>query len=148
VAPYAIGATGLGAFAFFPGVWLYGIYAYPYGIHYNHTYPNGTTIPANVTCLCQRYQVCGCDPTDNATFVNQVINNGTDQPVNTSTVVYATFPNGTQAAYINGSLPNGTTASGGTAPSNADEISAGTRALQVYGGYAAMAAVVVGWVLL
>ena len=80
--------------------------------------------------------------------MNQVINNGTDQPVNTSTVVYATFPNGTQAAYINGSLPNGTTASGGTAPSNADEISAGTRALQVYGGYAAMAAVVVGWVLL
>ena len=92
--------------------------------------------------------MCGCDPTDNSTFVNQVINNGTSQPVNTSIVLYTTFPNGTQAAYINGSLPNGTTASGGTDPSNADEISAGIRIAQVYGGYAVMAAAVVGTVLM
>jgi hypothetical protein len=144
IAPYAIGA----GFFIFPGLWLYGVYAYPYALRYNHTYPNGTTIPANVTCLCQRYQVCGCDPTDNSTFVNQVINNGTNEPVNTSTVLYTTFPNGTQAAYINGSLPNGTTASGGTDPSNADEISAGVKIAQIYGGYAVMAAAVVGTVLI
>jgi hypothetical protein len=79
--------------------------------------------------------------------LNQVINNGTSEPVNTSTVLYTTFPNGTQAAYVNGSLPNGTTASGGTDPSNADEISAGVRLAQTYGGYAFMAVVVVGSVL-
>ena len=104
-------------------------------------------VPANVTCLCQRYQVCGCDPTDNATFVNQVVNNGTSQPVNTSTVRYETFPDGTEAAYINGSLPNGTTASGGTDPNNASEISGAMKAAQ-YGGYAVMAAAVLGSVLI
>ena len=76
-----------------------------------------------------------------------MINNGTDGPVNSSTVRYISYPNGTQAAYINGTLPNGTTASGGTDPSNASQISGAVRVLMDYGGYWVMVATVGAMVL-
>jgi hypothetical protein len=141
-------ALPITAFAFFPGLWLYGtLYAYPY--HYPYYYNNdGRNQTANATCLCQQYSECGCDDTGNSTFLQNLINNGTDHPVNTSTVRYITYPNGTQAAYINGTLPNGTTAAGGTDPSNANQISGAARLLMQYGGYWAMAATVGATVLL
>jgi hypothetical protein len=80
--------------------------------------------------------------------VQNLINNGTDHPVNTSIVRYITYPNGTQAAYINGTLPNGTTAAGGTDPSNASQISGGAKLIMQYGGYWVMAVTVGATVLL
>jgi hypothetical protein len=64
--------------------------------------------------------------------------------VNSSLVRTVDFGNGSADTYINGSLANGTTASGGTDPSNADEISAGMKLAMSYGGYWVMVATVAG----
>jgi hypothetical protein len=63
-------------------------------------------------------------------------------------VRFITYPNGTSAAYINGTLPNGTTAAGGTDPSNAGQISGAARLAIQYGGYWVMVATVGATVLL
>ena len=132
ITPYAI---PIAALDFFPGLWLYGsLWAYPYNYPYYY-YHNGHNTTANVTCLCQRYSECGCDPNNNETFIQVVVNNGTNAPVNTSMSQFVTWPNGTSMAYINGTLPNGTTASGGTDPSNADEISGAAKLVLYNGGY-------------
>ena len=80
--------------------------------------------------------------------MQELINNGTDHPVNSSIVRYITYPNGTQAAYINGTLPNGTTAPGGTEPSDESQISAAAKMVAMYGGYWIMVATVGVTVLL
>jgi hypothetical protein len=141
-------ALPIAAFAFFPGLWLYGtLFAYPY--HFPYYYDNnGRNDTVNVTCLCQKYSECGCDDNGNSTFVQNLINNGTDHPVNSSVVRFITYPNGTSAAYINGTLPNGTTAAGGTDPSNAGEISGVARLAIQYAGYWVMVATVGATVLL
>lgn len=142
IAPFALPIAGL---AIFPGIWLYGsLWAYPYGYPY-HWYANGVNRTSNVTCLCQRYQVCGCDPTDNSTFLTQVVTNGSTTaiaPVNTSLVRTVEYDNGTTATYINGSLANGTTADGGTDPSNDSQVSPAVRVMLNYGGYWVMVATV------
>ena len=74
--------------------------------------------------------------------------NGTDHPVNTSVVRYISWPNGTDAVYINGTLPNGTTAAGGTEPSDPSQVSGAVQLMANYVGYWVMVAVVVGTVLL
>ncbi|ETN45913.1 uncharacterized protein HMPREF1541_00094 [Cyphellophora europaea CBS 101466] len=142
IAPFAFPLVG---FAVFPGLWLYGsAYGYPYGAgyHYNQDGQNHTS---NVTCLCQRYQVCGCDPDDNQTALAQMVTNGTGSgaPVNTSTVRTVQYDNGTEMTYINGSLENGTTAPGGTEPSDESQISAAVQRFMSVGGYWLMATTVV-----
>ncbi|ETI28549.1 hypothetical protein G647_00999 [Cladophialophora carrionii CBS 160.54] len=136
VAPFFIGA---GALAFFPALWLYGsVFAYPYAYPYHWIDNNGQNRTSNVTCLCQRYQVCGCDPDNNSTFLTQVVTNGSTTPVapvNTSTVRTVTFDNGTTSTYINGSLANGTTASGGTDPSDPSQVSPAVRLAVEMSGY-------------
>ena len=94
--------------AFFPGLWLYGAYAYPY----SHSYPyhnatsNGNeTLP--VTCLCQEYSACGCDDNGNATYVDSLLGNGSAADMN-STLARVADVNGTKTLVINGTLPNGT----------------------------------------
>jgi hypothetical protein len=98
---------GVGALAFFPGIWLYGAYMYPYGHPY--TYHN-TTSNRNEThpvqCYCGEYQECGCDNNTDSSYLNSVANNNT-----VSRVVNV---NGTDTLVVNGTLPNGTTAAGGT----------------------------------
>lgn len=141
ILPYALPITAL---AFFPGIWLYGsVFAYPYGYPY-HWYNNGQNHTTNVTCLCQQYQVCGCDPTDNSTFLDQVILNGTAEPVNSTNVRTVDFGNGSVSTFINGSLENGTTADGGTDPSNDDQADASPAVKLVvdFGGYWVMIATV------
>lgn len=143
VAPYAFPLVG---FAVFPGLWLYGsAYGYPYGYGY-HYYDRGENRTSNVTCLCQRYQVCGCDPDDNQTALAQQVTDGKGEgpPVNTSTVRTVQYDNGTTMTYINGSLENGTTAPGGTEPSDESQISAGVQHFMGYAGYWLMVATV-GW---
>lgn len=143
ITPYAL---PIAAVAFFPGIWLYStVYAYPYGYPYYY-YHNGRNQTTNVTCLCQQYQVCGCDPDSddagNSTFLDQLITNGTGQPVNSTNVRTVDFGNGTSATYINGSLENGTTADGGTEPSNDSQVSGAVRLAAEYGGYWVMIATV------
>jgi len=146
IAPFALPIAGL---AIFPGLWLYGsLWAYPYPTGY-HWYDGHENRTSNVTCLCQRYQVCGCDPQDNSTFLNQVVANGTNgSPINSSTIRTVTWDNGTTMSYINGSLANGTTASGGDAPSNASQVSAGVQIVMGYAGYWLMVVTVVAGVFL
>lgn len=129
----------------FPGLWLYGAYAYPYGYGY-HYYHDGQNRTSNVTCLCQEYQVCGCDPDGNQTALAQQIANGTEGgvPVNSSTVRTVQYDNGTEISYINGSLPNGTTAPGGTEPSDESQISAAVQRVMGFAGYWVMVGMV-GW---
>lgn len=64
-------------------------------------------------------------------------------PVNTTNVKTVTFDNGTTSTYINGSLANGTTASGGTDPSNADQVSPAVRLAVEMSGYWIMIGTVV-----
>jgi hypothetical protein len=143
----------LGALAFFPGLWLFGVYAYPWHTPYyfynrtnNDTATRNETLP--VLCLCQEYSVCGCDDNGNATYVNQLLGNGSAADRNSSLIQVAEV-NGTKTVVINGTLPNGTTASGGTAPSNADQLSGvAKKFVTVYGGYWVMVALVGGMVTL
>jgi hypothetical protein len=143
IAPYAFPLAG---FAVFPGLWLYGsAFAYPY--HYPYYWnEGGRNRTSNVTCLCQRYQVCGCDPDDNQTALAQMVTDGKDSgaPVNSSTVRTVQWENGTTATYINGSLENGTTAPGGTDPSDESQISAAVQHFMGYAGYWLMV-VTVAW---
>ncbi|KIV89144.1 hypothetical protein PV10_08737 [Exophiala mesophila] len=144
IAPFALPVAAL---AFFPGLWLYGsVFAYPYAYPY-HWYHNGQNHTTNVTCLCQRYQVCGCDPDNdengNSTFLDQLILNGTGEPVNSTNVRTVDFGNGSVSTFINGSLENGTTAAGGTDPSNDSQVSGAMRVVMEAGGYWVMIATVV-----
>ncbi|KAL4897406.1 hypothetical protein BDV59DRAFT_44330 [Aspergillus ambiguus] len=127
-----------GALLFFPGLWMYGAYAYPYSHHYNYyndTAKQNESYP--VVCLCQQYSECGCDDNNNGTFYQSLFN-GT-VPANSSVVRVAEV-NGTETIYINGSLPNGTTVED---PSVASAAS--SRAAEAT-GYWMMVAVVVGTV--
>jgi len=100
------------ALAFFPGIWLYGAYAYPYHNPYyyedEHSHRNESM---RVVCVCQEYQECGCDDNNNSTYYESLFN-GT-QPRNTSNTRVVNV-NGTEKIYINGTLANGTTAADGS----------------------------------
>lgn len=138
------------AFAFFPAIWLYGsLYSYPYGNPYYYRNSTGQNATVDVTCLCQQYSVCGCDDDGDQDYLRSAILNGTDRPVNSSQVVILPpLANGTQQAFINGTLPNGTTASGGTEPSSDEELSNGAvRMMANYGGYWIMLITVLGTVV-
>ncbi|CAG8065508.1 unnamed protein product [Penicillium nalgiovense] len=105
IAPYLLGGAALG---FFPGLWLYGAYAYPYSHHYNYYNDDShknESLP--IVCVCQEYSECGCDSNDNRTYYESLFN-GT-VPKNSS-LVRVVDVNGTQTIYINGTLANGTTA--------------------------------------
>lgn len=140
--------VGGAAFALYPhyGLYPYGAYAYPYSHpygFYNRTARRNNTnttttrrdsiyeminlrqtsedAGANetkpVTCLCAMYAVCGCDDDGNSTFLDSIIGDGTYSSLNLSLVDVADI-NGTSTIVLNGTLPNGTTASGGTEDAN------------------------------
>jgi hypothetical protein len=103
---------GGAALAFFPGIWLYSVYAYPYAhnyYYYNQNAHKNESYP--VVCVCQEHSECGCDDNHNSTYYESLFN-GTE-PKNSS-VVRVVKENGTETIYINGTLPNGTTAAGGS----------------------------------
>lgn len=129
---------GVGALAIFPGIWLYGAYAYPYHNPYtfhNRTARNSTNTRRDtgsvqlieirqddtgvnqtktVQCLCALYAECGCDDEGDTTFLDSVIGDGTYATLNHSLVDVVDFANGTSQIVLNGTLPNGTTVAGGT----------------------------------
>lgn len=108
--PLFLGA-GLGALAFWPGIWLYGAYTYPYSrphSYYNATSKANETTP--VTCGCDPYAVCGCDENGDQQFLSDIIGNGTNL---NDTIVSVALVNNTKTILLNGTLPNGTTIAGG-----------------------------------
>jgi hypothetical protein len=150
--PVLLGATAL---ALLPGLWIYGAYSYPYTHPYtfrNHTATSnitskrddstGVNETRSVNCLCAQYQECSCDDSGNTTFLDELIGNGSYQALNQSLVTVADV-NGTSTILINGTLPNGTTASGGT-----ENASAAVKAIVEASGYWAMIALVGCTVLL
>lgn len=148
VAPVLLPASVL---LFFPALWLFPVFAYPYTAYPGYTWldAQGRNRTANVTCLCQQYSVCGCESPDaaNATalraLARQLTNGtGTGAPVNSTLVRVVDFSKDNTTAYINGTLDNGTTAAGGTDPSNEGQINAATRLVLHYAGYWLMATVV------
>lgn len=134
----------IAALAIFPGLWLYGVYQYPYTHSYtfvnetitNTTFPNGINQTLLVDCLCQQYSVCGCDDNSDSTYLHDLIGNGSYAALNKTLVTISTV-NGTRTIAINGTLPNGTTASGGT-----DSLAPKQHALE-FAGWWVMSAVVV-----
>ena len=167
--PLGIGAIALtaGALAFYPGIWLYGAYAYPYSHPYtfrNHSATNSTNSTSKstrdlwinalvvrqdtgvnetkpVTCLCAMYAECGCDDNGNSTFLDSIIGDGSYANLNKSLVDVADI-NGTSTIVLNGTLPNGTTTAGGTEDAN------GARRMIEASGYWVMIALVGCTVLL
>ncbi|GFF25189.1 hypothetical protein IFM61606_09370 [Aspergillus udagawae] len=126
------------ALAIFPGIWLYGAYAYPYSHHYNYTNETSRkneSLP--VVCLCQEYSDCGCDDNNNSTYYQSLFN-GT-QPVNSS-IAKVVNANGTETIYINGTVPNATT------PTSSSTSSAPATALLEASGYWVMVALVASMV--
>ncbi|KAK4242679.1 hypothetical protein C8A03DRAFT_11152 [Achaetomium macrosporum] len=120
------------ALAFWPGVWLYGAHLY----HYNHPYSfynqssnQNQTKP--VTCACDPYNECGCDENGDNQHLNDLVGNGSYAALNKSVITVADV-NGTSTILINGTLPNGTTAAGGTESPNAGD---GFRALLQHAGW-------------
>ena len=128
IAPYVLGGAALG---FFPGVWLYGAYAYPYHNYYsyhnasNSSEPQGQNETLPVTCLCSQYSACGCDDNNNTAYLDSLVGNGSAADEN-STLIHIGPVNGTETLIINGTLPNGTDNST-TADSNGSTTNAGVR---------------------
>ena len=79
----------------------------------NATNPNGTNSSLPVTCLCEEYSSCGCDENDDKKYLDDLVGNGSYDALN-KTLVNVADINGTTTLVINGTLPNGTTAPGGT----------------------------------
>lgn len=126
ILPYALGGGLLGAALIFPGLWLYGAYAYNYNHPYsfrNRTRNNfNETLP--VTCLCERYSACGCDDANNSTFLDGIIGDGNLANLNKSLVNVGNV-NGTKTIVLNGTLPNDTVSDATTTAGDATGTGAG-----------------------
>ncbi|KAI9753572.1 MAG: hypothetical protein M4579_005090 [Chaenotheca gracillima] len=142
--PFLLPVAALGVF---PGLWLYGAYSYHYSNGYNYrnnTARRNETLP--VQCLCQQYSVCGCDDDKNMTSLNALFK---DPDHLNASLVRVGDVNGTRTIVLNGTLPNGTTASGGTDPSSADEdTSSATRFVLESAGWWVSAAAVASIIFL
>lgn len=115
ISPLLIGAgVGFG----FGALWAHGAYNYPYThpfIFHNATTNRNETKP--VDCLCAADEECGCDDNSNTTYISSLIGDGSYAGLNQSLVTVADI-SGTSTIVINGTLPNGTTAAGGTVDAN------------------------------
>jgi hypothetical protein len=78
------------------------------------------------------YAVCGCDDNNSTTFLDTVIGDGDYTKLNASLVQIADIE-GKSTIVLNGTLPNGTTAPGGT--EDAGNSSGATSYLLQNGGY-------------
>ncbi|KAJ4365457.1 hypothetical protein N0V95_000392 [Ascochyta clinopodiicola] len=142
---------GVGLLAIMPGLWLYSVYPYHYTNPYrfynqsetNQNSPNGTNTTLPVTCLCQEYSPCGCDENDDPKYINDLVGNGSYAALNKSLVTVADV-NGTKNLVLNGTLPNGTTAPGGTD----DDSAAVNLKIGKYAGYWVMATIVLSGVMM
>jgi hypothetical protein len=161
-APLLVGGAAL---AIMPGLWLYSVYPYYYNNPYrfynrtaNRTNTNnlndrrsllqlitrqeqqGANETLPVVCLCQENSVCGCDENDDPAYINDLIGNGSYAALNKSLVTVSQV-NNTRTLVLNGTLPDDTTAPGGT-------DSAAAHSIAKYSGYWAMGLVVLYGVML
>ncbi|KAI1264864.1 hypothetical protein F5Y18DRAFT_69356 [Xylariaceae sp. FL1019] len=133
ILPFVLAGTVLTAITFGGLALAAGAYAYPY--HNPYTFHNATTDKNEtkpVVCVCEPYNECGCDePTNQTAFYNDVIKDGAYTSLNHTLVTVAkNDTTGNDTIYINGALPNGTTAAGGdTDPNAAGSINALAQAL-------------------
>ena len=72
--------------------------------YHNDTTDRNDTRPVN--CVCAQYSECGCDNNNDTSYINSVANN--------NTISRVADANGTSTLFVNGTLPNGTTAAGGS----------------------------------
>jgi hypothetical protein len=113
------------ALAVFSGLWAYGAYEYIYDHPYTFlnqsaSSPNsasGANETKPIFCLCAQYEECGCDDNGNTTFLNSLVGNGSYAALNRSLIDVVDI-NGTSTIVLNGTLPNGTTTSGGSENAN------------------------------
>lgn len=139
----------LAVIAIMPGLWLWSVYPYLYNNPYrfvnqtavNATNPNGLNTTLPVLCLCQQYMVCGCDENDDQQYLKDLVGNGSYAALNKSLVTVAQY-NGLTTLVLNGSLPNGTTAPGGT-----DDAAAGLKVGKYAAYYAVGLAILYGIML-
>ncbi|KAI0509114.1 hypothetical protein F5B22DRAFT_373193 [Xylaria bambusicola] len=131
IAPALLTGAAIGGIGFLGVSYLYGAYAYPY---YHHYYYHNATTDMNETkpviCVCDPYDTCTCDDNGNQTYFNSVIGNGSYEGLNHTLVTIAkNDTTGNLTIYINGQVPNGTTAAGGTEdPSAANSMIALAKA--------------------
>lgn len=107
ITPVLLGA-GFAVALFGVSAWAFGAYAYDFDDHYTYRDPNtnkNVTLP--VECICQRFAVCGCDSNNKDSYYKSVFN-GT-VPHNSSLVKIVDYKK-EKTIFIDGSLPNGTTA--------------------------------------
>lgn len=133
IAPYVVAGAGLG---FLGGAYLVGGSYYMYPYHSQYYYHNATTDSNEtkpVVCTCQENGVCSCDDNGDQEYFNSIIGDGSYEGLNRSVVdVVRNETDDRTYIYINGTLPNGTTAAGGTEDPNAG---AGLRALVRVAGW-------------
>ncbi|RYP83969.1 hypothetical protein DL770_005271 [Monosporascus sp. CRB-9-2] len=133
VAPYLVAGAGLG---FLGGAYLAGGSYYMYPYHNQYYYRNATTDRNEtkpVVCACQADGVCSCDDNGDQEYFNSIIGDGSYEGLNKSVVdVVRNETDDRTYIYINGTLPNGTTADGGTEDLNAG---AGLQALLRVAGW-------------
>ncbi|KXJ91406.1 hypothetical protein Micbo1qcDRAFT_163122 [Microdochium bolleyi] len=114
---------GFGAVGFLGAAYLYGAYSYPY--HHPYSYYNRTTNRNEtkpVECICTAHEPCTCDENDDEAYMRSIIGDGTYDGLNKSVVTVfdnTSKPDNQSTILILGSVPNGTTASGGTEDANA-----------------------------
>ncbi|KAI0422824.1 hypothetical protein F5X98DRAFT_325253 [Xylaria grammica] len=121
IAPALLTGAVLGGIGFAGIHYLNGGWVYPYQHHY--WYHNATTMMNEtkpVICVCDANDPCTCDDNGNQTYFNSVIGNGSYEGLNHTLVAIAkNETTGNLTIYINGQVPNGTTAAGGTEDPNA-----------------------------
>ncbi|KAH0444223.1 hypothetical protein CcaCcLH18_00448 [Colletotrichum camelliae] len=141
IAPFLLIGGGL---AFWPGLWLAGAHMYPYSHpyrFYNQSARENQTKP--VICGCADHQPCACDENNSTEYMSALLGNGSYQGLNQSVVTKGIY-NNTDTILINGTLPNGTTASGGS--DDVGTTSAAFRAVSEALGFWPMVAVVLATV--
>jgi len=129
--------AGIGVGAAF---WIAGSYMYHYQTpyrFYNHSSQRNETKP--IDCGCLPDLVCGCDENNDPQYLSDIVGNGTN--LNATLVSVATVE-GVQRIIINGTLPEGTTAAGGS-----DSAGAGMRILLQSAGFWPVVAIVSAMVL-
>ncbi|ELR05889.1 hypothetical protein VC83_06436 [Pseudogymnoascus destructans] len=140
ISPVLLGVgvgLGVGVLAYgLAGTWHHPVYSYPYKntwTFYNITVDANQTKP--VQCLCEEYSECGCDDNDNAQYQKDVLGNGSYAGLNKSVVSVADIQ-GKSTIILNGTLPNGTTAAGGTEEADGStDSSSGTSTAATNGAF-------------
>lgn len=145
--PLALGGAALGvaALAFWPGLWPHGANVYPYShLHRFHNATTNKNETAKVLCGCAKFAVCACDENNSTAFYNQLIGNGSYAALNKSVINVGQY-RGSKTLFINGTLPNGTTADG---PDESSAAGSGGKTLALASSYWPLAVVILATVAL